>query len=42
MAFLRETFNIKRGMEHSMSIVVGEKRQLLMSPHLALGGAIDA
>ena len=42
MAFLRETFNIKRGVEHSTSIVVGEKRQLLMSPHLALGGAIDA
>jgi len=40
MAFLREPFNIKRGVEWSTSMVVEEKLQLLMSPLLALGGAI--
>jgi len=42
MAFLRETFCIKRVIKWSTSIVVGEKRELLMSPRLALGGAIGA
>jgi len=40
MTFLREPFNINRGFGWSTFIVVGEKRQLLISPRLALGGAI--
>ena len=40
MAFLREPYNIKRSVKWSTSIVAEEKRQLLMSPRLTLGGAI--
>jgi len=42
MAFLREPFNINHGFEWSTFIVVGEKQQFLISPRLALGGAIGA
>jgi len=40
LVFVLEPFNINRGIERSIFIVIGEKRQLLILPLLTLGGAI--
>ena len=40
ITFASLILNIKRSVKWSTSIVAEEKRQLLMSPRLTLGGAI--